>query len=90
MYDTTTRERPATVPAPAAPDPLHIVAERRILAFLRRLFRRAPRALCGELMWGDPDRPGPPPYPQSPLCPTCIAIDGGDPATLEYVPRYWI
>ncbi|WP_280407494.1 hypothetical protein [Nocardia brasiliensis] len=71
---------------------LHIVAAGRLKTLIRRYLRRAPRALCGELLWGDPDRPGP--HPCSPYCPACVAVSGLDEHEIDelvdYVPEYWI
>jgi hypothetical protein len=91
---------PDHTPAPESPEVIHIVMGFResVIVFLSRLAPRlfpfAPRALCGVVMWGDPDRPDPMPYPQTPFCPACVAIDGRDPDTIaahgEHVPGYWI
>ena len=99
----TTNHQPAEISAPAVdePDVLHIVEGfwegfviERLYWLVPPRFRRAPRALCGELMWGDPDQPDPAPYPHTPFCPTCVAIDGRDidtiAATGEHVPSTWI
>jgi len=102
MIATTDSQHIGT-PAPAddAPEVLHIVEGfwegfviERLYWLVPPRFRRAPRALCGELMWGDPDRPDPAPYPHTPFCPACVAIDGRSPdeiaATGEHVPGTWI
>ena len=94
---------PQISPAPAddAPEVLHIVEGfwegfviERLYWLVPPRFRRAPRALCGELLEGDPDRPDPAPYPHTPFCPACVEIDGRSPdeiaATGEHVPGTWI
>jgi len=82
----------AVLPVFDEPDYLHIVVAGRIKTLITRLLRRAPRTLCGESLWGDPDRPGPGPY--SPHCPACMEISGlteGEIAEqVEYVPGYWV
>ena len=95
---TTTESVADPAAAPESPEVIHIVGGlwESVIAFIARLaprlFPYAPRALCGVVLWGDPDRPEPQPYPQSPLCPACVAIDGRDPETIaahgEYVPGY--
>lgn len=74
-------------------EPLHIVDEGRIRSLITRLLRRAPHALCGELMLGDPNQPDCP-SPYSPLCPACVKVTGMTEdkvaGYLEYVPGCWI
>ena len=92
---------PDPTPAPDAPEVIHIVEGfweafviARLSRWMPRPFRRAPRALCGLLLWGDPDRQDPLPYPQSPFCFACVEIDGRDPDTIaatgEHVPGCWV
>lgn len=85
---------------PTHPEPefIHLVAGFResLVDFLTwlspRLFRLAHRSLCGVVLWGDPDKPEPP--PGSTLCPKCVEIDGRDPeflaATVKHEPGYWL
>lgn len=40
------------------------------------VLRRAPRALCGELLWGGPDQPDV--EPDSPFCPVCLERNRSD------------
>ncbi|MGW4774197.1 hypothetical protein ACWEO2_39915 [Nocardia sp. NPDC004278] len=53
-----------------------------LLLWAPRRFRRVPQALCGELMWADPNWPELPPYPQTPYCPACLEVDGRDSDTI--------
>lgn len=66
----------------------------RLFRLTPRRFRRAPRALCGVVLWGDPDQPDLPPYPHTPYCPACLKISGHSPdaiaAGFEHVPGYRI
>ena len=79
------------------PAPIHLVIGVRLTLhnFLARLAPRllTPRALCGVSMWGEPSQ-GPLPYPQSPLCPNCVTVDGRDAETIiahtRAVPGRWI
>ena len=60
----------ATEPAPADPDPepvWHIVGD--IQRWLDRLGMKVPRALCGELLAGEPD-----PVYGAPICRTCATL----------------
>ncbi len=76
---------------------IHLVTDPRQIALgwlarhLPRLFPRAPRSVCGIVLWGD-GRPGP--APDAPLCPACVAIDGRDTATItartNAVGDYWV
>jgi hypothetical protein len=73
-------------------DYLHLVFEGRIEALITRLLRRAPRTLCGESLWGDPEQPQP--TPCSPYCPACVEVSGNTEeeiaALTEFVPGYWV
>lgn len=70
------------------------VVVERLGRLLPRRFRPAPRALCGQIMWGDPDRPDLPPFPLTPICPACVQASGRDPetitASLTHTPGYWL
>jgi hypothetical protein len=100
VNDSTTREVVYLDPAPESPEVIHLVRGwwESVIVFLSRLaprlFPYAPRALCGEVMWGDPDRPDVQPYPLSPFCPACLEIDGSDPDAIadhyEFVPGHWL
>lgn len=96
---TPTRATPATTSTGDDSEILHIVAgpwEGFVIDRLARWapppLRRAPRALCGVLLDGDPDRPDP--APDSPHCPACVEATGRDLEYItdraEYVPGYWI
>lgn len=64
----------SSAPADTGPtEPVHIVGWWQSL-FDRVLRIKAPRALCGELLIADPDRPGP--SPDGPLCPVCVERGG--------------
>jgi hypothetical protein len=52
---------------------LHIVGYWEWL-FVEKLRRKVPRALCGELLIADLDKPAA--SPASPHCPNCLAIAG--------------
>lgn len=66
--DTATRPAPA---ATSGDDVIHIVSYWRDL--IPRLLGRIPRALCGELLIGDPDRAEP--GANAPVCPACDRLD---------------
>ncbi|WP_330186016.1 hypothetical protein OHB26_39425 (plasmid) [Nocardia sp. NBC_01503] len=67
------------------PQYVHIVGWWRWV--ISRTLRRVPRALCGVVLYGDPDLPEPP--LDGPLCPSCVARDG-QPGDLRPVPGYWL
>jgi hypothetical protein len=54
-------------------DLMHIVGA--VQHWLDRLGLKVPRALCGELLVGDPDRPDPG-ETGAPVCPRCAEIAG--------------
>lgn len=58
-------------------------------ALLADLRLKTPRAMCGELMREDPDRPGV--RPDSPLCAECRRLNGGSDGRGPFVPprRAW-
>lgn len=66
------------------PDYNHIVGWFRW--WVARLLRRVPRALCGELLCADPDRPDVP--PDAPFCPVCLERNGSAP--VQHIPGYWL
>ncbi|MFE3229853.1 hypothetical protein [Nocardia sp. NPDC059228] len=88
MSDTRTAAKPAESAADGRnPDEgyLHIVGwwEHLTAGVLRW---RIPRALCGQSLEGDPDRPDP--TPDTPLCPACLARGNGRTA-VHWVPGEW-
>jgi hypothetical protein len=67
-------------------DVLHIVGWWESL--LDRVLRlKVPRALCGELLGGDPDHPDP--TPDSPMCPRCTHLAGPG-SCCSFVPGHWL
>lgn len=58
---------PDTAPSHGPDDVIHIVGYWHEIITL--LLGRIPRALCGELLTGDPDRPEP--GANAPVCPVC-------------------
>lgn len=82
--DTVTASQPRAGGVADEEPVLHIVGKWQ--SFLDVVVRlKCPRALCGELLRGDPDRPGG--SPGAPVCSRCLAV-GGLPGT--YVAGHWL
>lgn len=72
MTTTTTAPKTSTHNGTSEDDVAHIVSKWQGMLDILRL--KVPRALCGELLVADPDRPGP--NRNSPICPRCAELDG--------------